>query len=179
MGKRLIEEPWTMVAAEYNQYILVFVDIFTKWVEIIPIKKTNGKTIESELHKRIVLRWGRPRILHTDNGTEFVNGSIQELTEKFGIRHTKTPRYYPQVNPTEGYNRTIKEIIRAYIQEDYTTWNENVYDLQFAINTSKNSSTQYTPAFLNLVRDLQPLQSLIWTKQTRNKPLTIIYVEDL
>ena len=58
MGKRLIEEPWTMVAADIigllplnkkgkNQYILVFVDLFTKWVEIIPIKKANGKTIES------------------------------------------------------------------------------------------------------------------------------------
>ena len=34
-----------------------------------------------------------PRILHTDNGTEFVNKIIRELTEKFGIRHTKTLRY--------------------------------------------------------------------------------------
>ena len=65
MGKRLIEEPWTMVAADImgplplskegkNQYILVFVDLFTKWVEIIPVKKANGRTIESEFHKRIV-----------------------------------------------------------------------------------------------------------------------------
>ena len=48
MGKRLIEEPWTMVAADImgplplskkgkNQYIFMFVDLFTKWVEIIPI----------------------------------------------------------------------------------------------------------------------------------------------
>ena len=48
MGKRLIEEPWTMVAADImgplplskkgkNQYILVFVDLFTKWVKIIPV----------------------------------------------------------------------------------------------------------------------------------------------
>ena len=61
-----------------NQYILVFVDLFTKWVEIIPIKKANGRTIESEFHKRIVSRWGTPRILNTDNGTEFVNKTIWE-----------------------------------------------------------------------------------------------------
>ena len=69
MGKRPIEEPWTMVAADImepiplckkgkNQCILVFVDIFTKWVEIITIKKANGRTIESEFHERIVSRWG-------------------------------------------------------------------------------------------------------------------------
>ena len=68
-----------------NQYILVFVDLFTKWVEIIPIKKANGRTIESELHKRIVSRWGTSRILNTDNGTEFANKTILELTE---IRNT-------------------------------------------------------------------------------------------
>ena len=48
MGKRLIEEPWTMVAADIteplplskkgkNQYILLFVDLFTKRVkQILP-----------------------------------------------------------------------------------------------------------------------------------------------
>ena len=30
-----------------NKYILVFVDLFTKWVEIISIKEFNGKTKES------------------------------------------------------------------------------------------------------------------------------------
>ena len=68
-----------------NQYILVFVDLFTKWVEIIPIKKINGKTIESEFHKRIVSPWGTPRVLHTDNGTEFVNKIIRKVTKKFRI----------------------------------------------------------------------------------------------
>ena len=105
-------------------------------------------------------RWGTPRIIYTDNCTEFVNGTIRELTEKFGIRHTKTPRYYPQANPTERCNRNIKEIIRAYIQNDHTAWDENIDDLQFAIITSRNISTKYTPAFLNLGRELQPLQSL-------------------
>ena len=48
LGKRIIEEPWTVVAADIvgplprsksrNQYMLVFVDMFTKWMEIIPVK---------------------------------------------------------------------------------------------------------------------------------------------
>ena len=49
-GKRLIEDvmgPLPLSKKGKNQYILVFVDLFTKWVEIIPIKKANGKTIES------------------------------------------------------------------------------------------------------------------------------------
>ena len=148
MGKRLIEEPWTMVAAGIlgplplskkgkNQYILVFIDLFTKWVEIIPIKKANGKTIEAEFHRRIISRWGTPRVLHTDNGTESINKNIRELKEKFGMRHTKTSKYYAQANPTERYNRTIKQIIKAYLQDDHATWHDNADDLQFAINRAK------------------------------------------
>ena len=52
MGKRLIEEPWSMVGADIigprplskkgnNQYISVFADLFNKLVEIIPIKKAD------------------------------------------------------------------------------------------------------------------------------------------
>ena len=46
------------------------------------------------------------------------------------------------------------------MENDHATWDDNIDDLQLAINTSKNASTQYTPAFLNLGRELQPLQSL-------------------
>ena len=77
----------------------------------------------------MILRWGTPRILHTDNGTEFVNEIIRELTEKFKIRQKKTPKYYPQANPTERYNRTIKQIIKAYLENDHAIWDDNVDDL--------------------------------------------------
>ena len=137
----------------------MFVDLFTKWFEIIPIKNANGKKNESEFHKRIISRWGTPRVLHTENGTELVNKTIQELTEKFRIRHAKTPKYYPQTNRTEQYNRTIKQITKAYLENGHATWDDNFDDLQFAINTSKNALTQFTPAFLNLGRELLPFHS--------------------
>lgn len=169
MGKRIIEEPWVTVATDImgplplsrnrNRYILVFIDLFTKWVEIIPIKKADGKTIEAEFHKRIISRWGTPRIFLSDNGTEFVNKTMRILSEKFAIRHVTTPRYFPLANPTERYNRTIKTVIRAFLEE-HNSWDVNLDDVQFALNTSKNSSTNFTPAFLNLGRELQPVQTL-------------------
>ena len=60
LGKRIIEEPWAVLAADIvgplprsksrNQYMLVFVDMFTKWVEIIPVKNKLATTIENEFH---------------------------------------------------------------------------------------------------------------------------------
>ena len=37
---------------------------------------------------------------------------------------------------------------------------ENLYDLQFALNASKNSSTGFTLAFFNFGRGLEPIQTL-------------------
>ena len=135
LGKRIIEEPWTVVAADIvgpllrsksrNQYMHVFVDMFTKWVEIIPVKNKLAKTIEDEFHRKIIAKWGTPRILFTDNGKEFVNRIMVKLRQNFGIRHSKTPRYHPQSNPTEGCNRSTKMAIKAYLEKYHKEWDKN------------------------------------------------------
>ena len=83
MGRRIIHKPWKVVAADITgpfirskagfEYILVFQDLFTRWVECIPIRKANGKTIRKELKNRIVLRYGAPEVFLSDNGKEFKN----------------------------------------------------------------------------------------------------------
>ena len=82
------------------------------------------------------------------------------LTQNFGIRHSKTPRYYPQSDPRERCNRSTKTAIEVYLGKDHKEWDENLDDLQFALNTKKNSSTGFTSAFLNFGRELEPIQTL-------------------
>ena len=76
------------------------------------------------------------------------------------MRHSKTPRYHPQSNPIERCNRSIKTAIKAYLEKDHREWDENLDDLQFALNASKHASTGFTPAFLNFGRELEPIQTL-------------------
>lgn len=64
MNQRTIEEPWTMIAADIVgplpksraqfQYLLVIQDLFTKWVELKPLRSANGKRI-SEAFRELVL----------------------------------------------------------------------------------------------------------------------------
>ena len=86
MGKRVIEQPWTIVATDIMgpftlsragfSYVLVFQDMFTKWIEIVPLRKANGRFVPKAFEDAVVFRWGNPEILFTDNGTEFVNNLI-------------------------------------------------------------------------------------------------------
>ena len=66
MGARIIERPWQWVAGDIMgpkprtrrgfEYILVFQDLFTRWVECVPLRRTNAKSVLAELSNRIFLR---------------------------------------------------------------------------------------------------------------------------
>ena len=141
MGYRVVEEPWIIVAADIMgplprsrlgfQYILVIQDLFTKWVETVPLRLATGKKIESAFRERILNRWGSPKVLLTVNGTEFVNGVLRQLADEFNIKHTTTPPYYSQANPVERVHRILKTMIISYIEKDHNTWDQHLSEFQF------------------------------------------------
>jgi transposase InsO family protein len=66
-------------------YILVMVDKFTKWIELKPISKYDGHTAVKFL-KDIILRYGFPHSIITDNGSNFAQGPFARYCEEVGIR---------------------------------------------------------------------------------------------
>src|SRR4051812_1065441 len=66
-------------------HILVTVDKFTKWIEVKPIKKLDGKTAVTFL-KDIILRYGHPHSVIIDNGTNFAKGSFARFCGRKRIR---------------------------------------------------------------------------------------------
>jgi hypothetical protein len=65
-------------------HILVMVDKFTKWIEVKPINKCDGHTAVKFL-KDIILRYGVPRSIITDNGSNFAQGPFARYCEEVGI----------------------------------------------------------------------------------------------
>lgn len=170
LGKRIIEHPWSVVAADIMgpfprskkgmKYLLVIQDLFTKWIEIEPLRNATGSLIKNALHDTVISRWGTPRVFISDNGTEFVNKVLTEYTKELNVVHSTTPPYHPQANPVERVNRVLKAMIRAFVEQDHRSWDAHILDFRFAFNTSKHSSTQSTPAFLNFGREPLSINSL-------------------
>ena len=71
-----IGQPWEMVAVyvpmsyQYNKYLLVVQDYFTKWVKAIPMPDQTAQCISHELIK-IFAVLGMPKILHSHQGQNF------------------------------------------------------------------------------------------------------------
>ncbi|KAL7297476.1 hypothetical protein TKK_0009845 [Trichogramma kaykai] len=105
MGKGEIEGPWTHVALDVtgplprskagNSYIVVFQDLFTKYIEVKPMRKTNASTILHNFEEQILFRWGCPKYLITDNGTEYSNRAMSKRMLELGIHQTTIAAYRP------------------------------------------------------------------------------------
>ena len=135
-------------------------DLFTKWIEYVPIRKANAQTIQRELDLRIFLRFGAPEAFHSDNGTEFKNKARDTFLSKSGVAHTTIPPYHAQANPVERVNRTVKTIITAFLEENDKEWNLHIPELMFSYNMATQESTGSSPAFLNMGRQPTPPVSL-------------------
>ena len=55
------------------RYILVIADYFSKWTEAFPIKNKCADTVVDILVEKIILRFGIPLVIHSDQGREFEN----------------------------------------------------------------------------------------------------------
>jgi hypothetical protein len=66
-------------------HLLVAVDKFMKWVEAKPIRKLDGKTA-LKFVKDIVVRFGIPHSIITDNGSNLSQGEVEEYCHHNGIR---------------------------------------------------------------------------------------------
>ena len=58
------------------RYILVIADYFSKWTEAFPMKNKCADTVADLLVDNIILRFGMPLVIHSDQGREFENGLI-------------------------------------------------------------------------------------------------------
>ncbi|KAG1328484.1 hypothetical protein G6F62_008123 [Rhizopus arrhizus] len=80
-----------------NNYILVVVDVFTRFCILKAMPDKSSHTIALAL-RSILSLFGRPKIIQSDNGTEYVNEIIRKFTEVSGIDHRLITAYHPRSN---------------------------------------------------------------------------------
>ena len=65
-------------------YLFVAVDVFSKWVEAVPLKSKHSFRTADALYNEIVARWGRPAAIRLDNGSEW-EGEFKDVCMSLGI----------------------------------------------------------------------------------------------
>lgn len=143
------------VTRKQNCFILVITCCFSKFCHIFPIKKATSEIIVKILEEHIFLVHGVPQSIFLDNGTQFVSAHTHELFKRYNIPNVYySPKYTPQVNTVERYNKTIITCISAFVDGDHRSWDVLIPKIQYAINNSVNEATGFTPSFLVFGREL-------------------------
>ncbi len=93
-----------------NRYIVIAMNYFTKWPIVKAIKEATAKTISKFIYEKIICEHGCPQVLQSDREIHFVNRVIQDLSEKFRIKHRLFISYHPQTNGfVERFNQILCE----------------------------------------------------------------------
>jgi len=123
------------VESDGNRFLLILVDVCTRFVFLVPIPNKGSITIARELY-RIFTTIGFPRVLQSDNGTEFVNEIVTVMTKTMGVQHRLVTPYHPRGNGVaENHVKTACNMIRKEVHDHKETWARHVPMVQLAMNT--------------------------------------------
>ena len=128
------------------RYILVIADYFSKWTEAFPMKNKCADTVADILVENIILRFGMPLVIHSDQGREFENGLMKSLCALLGCTKTRTAPYHPESDGMiERFNRTCLMMLSMFVNDRRDNWHELLPFIMHAYRTSVHESTGYSP----------------------------------
>lgn len=172
--------PWQVVAIDIVSAsvkaasgctkILTILDLFTRYVVAVPLRKANTKEIGGVLFAHLFCRFGKPDRIHSDDGKEFMNKALEALCAKWSITRTTTGGYQPQANPVERYHRFLNSTMTMLSTKFGGEWPDYLPAAIFAYNASTNDATGYMPH--ELVHGQRPclLQDLGLEAQLGERP---------
>lgn len=101
-----------------KSYILVIANYFTRWTEAFALPNIEARTVAKVFVFEFVCRFGVPRQVHTDQGTQFEGKLFQEMCSLFRIDKLRTTTFHPQSDGlVERFNRTLKAMLTKIVSQ--------------------------------------------------------------
>ncbi len=133
---------------------MIAIDYFTKWPIAKALKEATAKAVSKFIYQKIICEHGCPEVLQNDQRIHFVNRVIEDLTEKFRIKHRLSLPYHPQTNGlVERFNQMLCKKL-AKLSEETDQWDKFVDPVLMAYHITKHSAIDVTPFLLTYGRDV-------------------------
>ncbi len=102
---------------ENVRYLLVLIDVVSRYLFVQPLKTKRGVDVLSALKK--IFATQKPKKLQTDDGKEFVNREVGQYLKKEGVTFF-TVKSDKKAAIAERVVRTLKDKIHRYMNEAHT-----------------------------------------------------------
>ncbi|GFR19477.1 uncharacterized protein K02A2.6 [Trichonephila clavata] len=153
--------PWERIHVDFagpifEHMFFLIVDSHSKWLEVYPMNTTTSKKTVECLRDSFA-RFGLPRVLISDNGSQFTSNEFQRFMQRNGVKHKTSAPFKPSSNgQAEHYVATLKQSLRAmhkYIYEG--TIQQKLSSFLMHYRKAPNATTTHSPAMLFLKRDIR------------------------
>lgn len=130
-----------------NQYLLVTVDAFTKFVFISAVRSTKASAVIKELDN-IAKTFGNPKRIITDAGSCFTSKEFSQYCTNKNIRSHVVATGMPRSNgQVERFNKTILEALKATgANSTDDRWDQYIKTLQQGLNSTVHKTTKAVPS---------------------------------
>jgi transposase InsO family protein len=94
------------------------------------------------LFNDIFTRFGVPREIVTDQGTQFTSHLVKAITKQYQIKHRKSTPYHPQANgQVESTNKVIDSILTKTVQLHHMDWADRLLEDLWAYRITWRNTT--------------------------------------
>ena len=132
--------------------LIIAIDTFTKWVEAEPVRRITKENTVKFLHG-IIMRFGVPNLLISDNCTQFISKKFENFCVAYGIKHPQslvnhlmTKGNIERANGIilQGTKTQIFDRLKAYDKK----WAQEVPIVLWSMCMTSSHATGETPFFL-------------------------------
>lgn len=183
----IVDVPFTRIAMDIvgplerskagNRYILVVCDYATRYPEAFPLRDVKARQVANCLIQ-LFSRVGVPREILTDQGTNFCSKFLRQVYSLLGIKGIRTTPYHPQTDGmVERFNQTLKSMLRKFVNDTGSDWDQWLPYLLFAYREVPQASTGFSPFELLYGRPVRgPLDVLreAWERDQQSTATNIV-----
>ena len=134
------------ITKQKHDAIVVFVNKLTKRAHYQPtVTSATAPDIAKIFFNTIFRLHGLPKVIISDRDSKFTSKFWKSLFEQVGTKLAMSTAFHLQTDSqTERINRTIKEMLRSFVNYKQDNQDEYLPAIEFTYNNSKQTSTGFT-----------------------------------
>jgi hypothetical protein len=129
------------------KYVVVALEYFSKWIEAKPLATITSAIVQNFFWQNIVCRFGVPKAITVDNGTQFDAETFKDFCDQIGTKiHFASVRHPESNELVETENGIIMTgIMKLIFNQPRGKWPDELIKVVWSHNTTTSRSTGFTP----------------------------------
>lgn len=161
-----IKEPMTITSTAHTAFEKIFLDVvgpldkdinnyvyiltiqceLSKYIEAYPLYSKTSIEIAKSFVDNFILRYGIPKEIATDRGTEFLSSTVKEVCKLLHINQLQSTAYHHQsIGALENSHKHLGNYLRIQTDNHPDAWSTWLPYWCFSYNTSVHTETKFTP----------------------------------